>query len=97
MAQRQSSNRRDRAHGEHLTEADVAHLKEMLLQKRAAIGANVGEIESQALNHCRSEASGDLSHMPIHPADVGTESYNQDLALSLADEERRLLADIDAA
>ena len=80
-----------------LTDADVVRLKETLLRKRAAILANVGEIEGEALSHSRSEASGDLSYMPIHMADVGTDSYNQDLALSLADGERDLLREVDAA
>lgn len=81
----------------HLTDADVVRLQEMLLQKREAILANVGEIEGEALNRSRAEASGDLSYVPIHMADVGTDSYNQDVALSLANGERDLLREVDAA
>ena len=81
----------------HLTEADIARLQEMLLRKRESILANVGEIEGEALHRSRSEASGDLSYVPIHMADVGTDSYNQDVALSLADGERELLREVDAA
>jgi len=80
-----------------LNDEDVARLKETLLQKRGAILANVDEIEGEALNHARSEASGDLSYMPIHMADIGTDSYNQDLALDLVDGERDLLREVDAA
>ena len=83
--------------GEHLTEVDVARLREILLRKREAILVNVGEMEAEALDHSRSEASGDLSSVPIHMADIGTDSYNQDLALSLADGERDLLREVDAA
>jgi RNA polymerase-binding protein DksA len=68
-----------------------------LLRKRGAILANVDEIEGEALRRSRSEASGDLSYVPIHMADVGTDSYNQDLALNLADGERELLQEVDAA
>lgn len=81
----------------HLTEADVMHLKKVLLRKRTAILANVDEIEGEALNHSRSEASGDLSYVPIHMADIGTDCNNQDIALSLADGERDLLRDVDDA
>ncbi len=95
-AKRKSEKLSDRAAG-HLTDVEVAHLKEVLLQKRASILANVDEIEGEALNHSRSEASGDLSYMPIHMADVGTDSYNQDIALSLANGERDLLRDVDDA
>jgi DnaK suppressor protein len=82
---------------EHLTDADVERLERVLLAKRMEILANVGEIEDEALHLRRSEASGDLSYVPIHMADVGTDSYNQDFALSLVDGERDLLREVDAA
>ena len=97
MGQKHNSNQSTSRMREHLTDAEVARLKEMLLQKRAVILANVSEIEGEALKRSRSEASGDLSYMPIHMADVGTDSYNQDFALSLANGERDLLRDVDAA
>jgi len=80
-----------------LSEEEIARLRDELLRKRAAILANVDEIEGEALRRSRSEASGDLSYAPIHMADVGTDSYNQDLALNLADGERELLQEVDAA
>jgi RNA polymerase-binding protein DksA len=43
------------------------------------------------------DASGDLSSMPIHMADLGTDNYEQEFALGLMDSERKLLREIDNA
>ena len=77
----------------HLTAADIECFSQILLRKRREITGNVGEIEEEALNI----ADGDLSNMPIHMADVGTDSYEQEFALGLMDNERRLLGQIDDA
>ena len=43
------------------------------------------------------DASGDLSSMPIHMADIGTDNYEQEFALGLMESERKLLREIDEA
>jgi RNA polymerase-binding protein DksA len=77
----------------HLTAADVECFRQILLRKRREITGNVGEIEEEALNI----ADGDLSNMPIHMADAGTDNYEQEFALGLLDNERKLLREIDDA
>jgi RNA polymerase-binding protein DksA len=69
----------------------------MLLQKRREILINVTEFEDEALKKSRLDASGDLSSMPIHMADIGTDNYEQEFALGLMDSERKLLREIDDA
>ena len=80
-----------------LTTADTEHFKQMLLEKRREILRNVNEIEDEALKKSRMDASGDLSSMPIHMADIGTDNYEQEFALGLMDSERKLLREIDDA
>ena len=58
-----------------LTTADIEHFKQMLLEKRREILHNVNEIEDEALKKSRLDATGDLSSMPIHMADIGTDNY----------------------
>ncbi len=55
------------------------------------------EIEGEALKKSRLDATGDLSSMPIHMADLGTDNYEQEFALGLMDGERKLLREIDYA
>ena len=80
-----------------LTSADTERFKQMLLEKRREILQNVNEIEDETLKKSRLDASGDLSSMPIHMADIGTDNYEQEFALGLMDSERKLLKEIDDA
>jgi DnaK suppressor protein len=80
-----------------LSQADLDHFRELLLRKRGEISRNVVEIEGETLKKSRLDASGDLSSMPIHMADLGTDNYEQEFALGLMDGERRILHEIDAA
>ena len=80
-----------------LTAKDIKHFKNVLLQKRREILQNVFEIEGEALKKSRLDASGDLSSMPIHMADLGTDNFQQEFSLELMDGERRLLLEIDEA
>lgn len=80
-----------------LSRADIGHFKKILLQKRWEILKNVSEIEDEALKKSRLDASGDLSSMPIHMADIGTDNYEQEFVLGLMDSERQLLKETDEA
>lgn len=51
-------------------------------------------METEAL---RGNSSGEISHMPTHSADVGSDAYDQDFLLQLAASERETLKEIDAA
>ncbi|MHC4394891.1 MAG: TraR/DksA family transcriptional regulator [Planctomycetota bacterium] len=92
--QKTSSTRKKKV---HLTAADIKYFKQMLLEKRHEIVGNVNEMKDEALKKSRLDASGDLSSMPIHMADIGTDNYEQEFALGLMDGERKLLREIDDA
>jgi RNA polymerase-binding protein DksA len=80
-----------------LTPADIEHFQQMLLEKRREIVGDVNEMEDEALKKARLDATGNLSSMPIHMADLGTDNYEQEFALGLMDSERKLLREIDDA
>jgi DnaK suppressor protein len=80
-----------------LNAADRKFFRQALLQKRREIFQNVFEIEGEAIKKSRLDATGDLSSMPIHMADLGTDNYEQEFALDLMDSERRILHEIDDA
>jgi RNA polymerase-binding protein DksA len=92
--QKTSSTRRKK---KRLTASDIEHFKKMLLEKRRDILSDVSEMEGEALKKSRMDAAGDLSSMPIHMADIGTDNYEQEFALELMDSERKLLHEIDDA
>jgi len=81
----------------HLTKANIEHFKQLLLAKRKELLVNVHEIGDEALKKSRLDASGDLSSMPIHMADLGSDNFEQEFALGLLDSEVQLLREIDDA
>lgn len=82
---------------EPLTKEDLEHYRHLLLEKRAELLGDVNSIESEALKKSRLDAAGDLSSMPIHMADLGTDNFEQEFSLGLMASERKLLSEINAA
>ena len=78
----------------HLSKSDIEHFTKLLFAKRLELIGDVDSIENEALKKSRLDASGDLSSMPIHMADVGTDNYEQEFTLGLIESERKLLRDI---
>jgi RNA polymerase-binding protein DksA len=76
-----------------LTPSEIQRYKAILLAKRAEILGNVTVMEHETLLRERN----DLSSMPIHMADLGTDSYEQEFTLGLMDSERKVIAEIDFA
>jgi DnaK suppressor protein len=79
-----------------MTPERIEYYKQLLLAKRRELLQNVSHMEEEALRKSL-QTSGDLSSMPIHMADLGSDNYEQDLAVGLMDGERRLLQEIDRA
>jgi DnaK suppressor protein len=80
-----------------LSATEYDYFQELLLKKRHEILRNVNEFQDEALNKSRKDAAGDLSSMPLHMADLGTDNFEQEFAIGLMDTERKLLTEIDAA
>ena len=80
-----------------LTAREIEHFKELLLRKRRELIGDVNSMEDEAMKKSRLDAAGDLSSMPIHMADIGTDNYEQEFTLNLLDSERKLLRQINDA
>jgi RNA polymerase-binding transcription factor DksA len=65
----------------------------MLVDKRNEILGNVTVMEDETLKKERSE----LSSMPFHMADAGSDNFEQEFALDLMDSEKKLLVEINDA
>jgi DnaK suppressor protein len=57
--------------------------KDQLLLLRARLRGDVSQLANSALRKSRSESNGDLSSMPIHMADIGSDNFDQEFTLSL--------------
>ncbi|MCK5174670.1 MAG: TraR/DksA C4-type zinc finger protein [Planctomycetes bacterium] len=80
-----------------LSAEEIETFKDMLLEKRRELIGDVNAIENEALKKSRLDASGDLSSMPIHMADIGSDNFEQEFMLGLMDGERRILSEINGA
>ena len=76
-----------------LTAADIEKFKDILLAKRREILGDVNHMEDETLRKPRS----DLSNVPLHMADAGTDNYEMENTLGLMDGERKILVAIDGA
>ena len=76
-----------------LKKKDLLAFRTLLLEKRAEIAGDVNGMESARQNGL----GGDLSHMPLHMADIGSDNYEQEFTLGLMESERKLLTEIDDA
>ena len=77
----------------NLTSSEIREFEALLLAKRNEILGNVISLKDETLRRQRS----DLSSLPIHMADLGTDNYEQYLSLELMDSERKVITEIDYA
>ena len=68
--------------------------RRLLLDKRSEIVGDVQSMESDIRN---KNGDGNLSHVPMHMADVGSDNFEQEFTLGLMESERKMLREIDAA
>ena len=80
-----------------LSKKDLEYFKDILLRKRAQILGDIHLLNEQSLKNNRREASGDLSSMPFHPADAGSDTFEQDFAIGLVENESELVREIEEA
>ena len=76
---------------------DVAHFKKLLLSIREKLVGKVDSMQGEALKKSRQDASGDLSNVPIHMADVGTDNYERELMIELIQNGEEGVRSIDTA
>jgi len=77
-------------------ESTLERFKGKLLEMRRRIVSEVENIRKNSLSH-RDAASGDVSAMPIHMADIGSDNYDKEFALELIVGEQQEVRDIDSA
>lgn len=76
-----------------LSRKELNEYRDLLLLKRRQLVGDLHAMEDSALR----PGGGNLSSMPIHMADIGTDTFDQDFTLSLAENERQQLREIDGA
>ncbi len=80
-----------------MKKAELMVYRERLLALRARLRGDVTQMAETTLKKNRMEANGDLSSMPIHMADIGSDNFEQEFTLSLMQNEGVTLDQIEAA
>ena len=75
-----------------LSKEQLDHYRDLLVEKMQEILGDVNAMEEAAF-----QGGGEMSNMPVHLADIGTDSYDQEFNLNLVAEERKTLLDIQKA
>ena len=79
-----------------LSKNELKEFKNLLLARKAVLQGDVKTLEDEA---CKkgTDAAGDLSTLPMHLADLGTDSHEQDISLGLMENETDELHQIQEA
>lgn len=71
--------------------------RQVLLSLRARLRGDLDQMTDEALKRNQPDSSGNLSNVPLHMADVGTENYDQEFTLGLIENEQETLEQIQDA
>jgi len=80
-----------------MNQAELKNYQQTLLDLQNRLTSDISHLTDEALHQTGSEAGGNLSSVPIHMADLGTDDYEQENTLNLLQNEEHVLADIAAA
>jgi RNA polymerase-binding protein DksA len=77
-----------------LSVKELEHFWDLLLAKRRELVGDMSSMEREAL---RSGSATNLSTLPMHMADMGTDNFEQEFTLGLVEKDRNLLREINNA
>ena len=80
-----------------MTKADLKNFQQQLLDLRTRLNGDVSHLTDEALHQTGQEVGGNLSSVPIHMADLGTDNFEQEFTLSLMEHDGSALEQIEAA
>ena len=76
---------------------ELESFRRTLLSLRARLRGDLDQMTDEALRGNGRDSTGNLSNLPLHMADVGTENYDQEFTLGLIENEQLTLEQIQEA
>src|SRR6059058_306371 len=80
-----------------LKSEELEAFRSALLLLRSRLRGDLDQMTDEALRRTQPDSSGNLSNVPLHMADVGTENYDQEFTLGLIENEQETLDQINEA
>jgi RNA polymerase-binding protein DksA len=91
------TRQRRAASKDYLSKKELADFRQMLVEKRKSLVGDMANMSSGSYGRSLQDSSGDLSNMPTHPADIGSDNFEHEFTLGLLESERALLCEINEA
>jgi RNA polymerase-binding transcription factor DksA len=76
---------------------EIESFRHTLENLRARLRGDLDQMTDEALRRNLQSSSGNLSNVPLHMADVGTENYDQEFTLGLIENEQGTLGLVNEA
>jgi RNA polymerase-binding transcription factor DksA len=80
-----------------MTESERERSRGRLQTLADRLKGDVSGLSKEALRRSGGEASGNLSNTPFHTADLGTDNFEQEMSVSLLENQDQILRDIAAS
>jgi RNA polymerase-binding transcription factor DksA len=77
--------------------AELNKFKVALLERKRILAGQLSDMEAKALKKGQRANSGDLSNVPFHMADIGSDNFEQEFNLGIIESEGDELRAIDDA
>jgi RNA polymerase-binding protein DksA len=77
-----------------LSKDDLKRYRQLLTDRRAELLADMESLQRESRS---SQESSNLSSMPVHMADIGSDNYEQERTLGLIETDRKMLKEIEEA
>jgi RNA polymerase-binding protein DksA len=74
-----------------LKNEELESFRKALLLLRSRLRGDLDKMTDEALRRDQPDSSGNLSNVPLHMADIGTENYDQEFTLGLIENEQGTL------
>ena len=76
---------------------DLVSYRQVLQTLRSRLRGDLDQMTDEALNRDATGGTGNLSNVPLHMADLGTDNYDQEFTLGLIENEQGTLELINEA
>lgn len=80
-----------------MTHEQMQSYRGQLLALKKRLGADLSKLEEQSLRGAGGQASGNLSNVPLHLADLGTDNFEEELNLALLENQDQILDEVNDA
>jgi DnaK suppressor protein len=80
-----------------MTKTELEGYRKELLALANRLKSDMSSLKEDALRSTGGDAAGNLSKLPLHLADLGSDSYDQELAVSLLENDTLIATEIRAA